>query len=46
MNDTQKRIYEDYRKSLLLEKGEATDTLKHGRTDSIINYRKTDESTR
>lgn len=37
MNDTQKKIYEDYKKSLLLENGEVTDTLKNGRTDSIIN---------
>lgn len=43
MNDTQKKIYEDYKKSLLVESREATDTLKHGRTDSIINYCEADE---
>lgn len=43
MNDTQKKIYEDYKKLLLVENREATDTLKHGRTDSIINYCEADE---
>lgn len=41
MNDTQKKIFENYRKSLTLEKAKVTDTLKHGKTDFITNYEKT-----